>query len=318
MEAYFRDNTKVKELTEEEIFKKPTNKKWAPHYRNFCRSNKKWNQRWAQNYTSMQVHQPIQKKPKSIRRTKTQRRYCHNKRWQRRCSSHTWCKDYIKESERQLNGTEHYRHLQHDPTTENNATVNKVITRFKNDKLISNNASYALKVESPRTPRFYIQAKIYKEENPGRPVVSFLNSCTSKTSEYVDFHLRPIVKQIPSFVKDTTDFLCKLDPIKSVPDNAYLVSLDVKSLYTSIQTKKGIKAVKKSFDKHTSRNVATKIVTTLLALILTLNNFVFNCKHYFQIKGCAMGTICPPSYANIFIDHFDKKYIYTLSFKYFH
>ena len=31
LKAHFRDNTKVKELKEEEIFKKPTNKKWAPN-----------------------------------------------------------------------------------------------------------------------------------------------------------------------------------------------------------------------------------------------------------------------------------------------
>ena len=47
LKAHFRYNTKVKEKTEEDIFKKPTNKKWAPnenHY-NFHRSNKKRNQR---------------------------------------------------------------------------------------------------------------------------------------------------------------------------------------------------------------------------------------------------------------------------------
>ena len=37
-------------------------------------------------------------------------------------------KDYIKESARYLNDTEHYRDLEHDPATENNATANKVIT----------------------------------------------------------------------------------------------------------------------------------------------------------------------------------------------
>ena len=42
-------------------------------------------------------------------------------------------KDYIKESERELNDIEHYRHLEHDSTTEHSATVNKVIARFKND-----------------------------------------------------------------------------------------------------------------------------------------------------------------------------------------
>ena len=121
-----------------------------------------------------------------------------------------------------------------------------------------------------------------------------------------------IVKQTPSCVKGTTNFLRKLDffYIKSVPDNAYFVFLDVKSLHASIPNGEGIKTVKESFDKHTSKNVATKVVGTFSALILTLNNFVFNCKHYLQTKGCAMRTICAPSYANIFMDHFEKKYIY--------
>ena len=34
---------------------------------------------------------------------------------------------------------------------------------------------------------------------------------------------------------------------------------------------------------------------------------VFNSTNYLQTKGCAMGTICAPSYANIFIDQFEKK-----------
>ena len=66
----------------------------------------------------------------------------------------------------------------------------------------------------------------------------------SKISEYVEFHLQSIVKQIPSYVKDTTDFLPKLHAIKSVPKNAYLVSLDVKSSYTSIPNAEGIKTLK--------------------------------------------------------------------------
>ena len=92
----------------------------------------------------------------------------------------------------------------------------------------------------------------------------------------------------------TTDFLRKLDAIKYVQGNVYLVSLDVKFLYTSIPNAEGIKAVKESFDKHTSKNVATKVITAFLAPILTLNN-VFNCNHHLQIKGCVMGMICTPS-----------------------
>ena len=55
--------------------------------------------------------------------------------------------------------------------------------------------------------------------------------------------------------------------------------------------------------------MAAKVVT-FLALIVTLNSFVFNCKHYLKIKGCAMGTIYAASYPNILVDHFEKKYLY--------
>ena len=30
------------------------------------------------------------------------------------------------------------------------------------------------------------------------------------------------------------------------------------------------------------------------------------------MKGCAVGTICAPSYANIFVNHFERKFIYPV------
>ena len=56
--------------------------------------------------------------------------------------------------------------------------------------------------------------------------------------------------------------------------------------------------------------MAAKVIPTFFALILTLNNIVFNCKHDRQIKCLSMGTLYAPSYANIFIDSFEKIYVY--------
>ena len=56
--------------------------------------------------------------------------------------------------------------------------------------------------------------------------------------------------------------------------------------------------------------VSTKVIITFLSLILTLNNSVFNCKHYLQTMGCAMGTIWAPSYVNIFMANFEERRIY--------
>ena len=47
-------------------------------------------------------------------------------------------------------------------------------------------------------------------------------------------------------------------------------------------------------------------------LILTLNKFIFHYRNYLEMKGCAVGTICAPSYANIFVDHFERKFIYPV------
>ena len=34
---------------------------------------------------------------------------------------------------------------------------------------------------------------------------------------------------------------------------------------------------------------------------------------YLQIKACAIGTICVPAYANIFMAYFEEKFIYPLT-----
>ena len=56
--------------------------------------------------------------------------------------------------------------------------------------------------------------------------------------------------------------------------------------------------------------VSTKVIITFPSLILTLNNFVLNCAHSLQIMGFAMGTICAPSYVNIFMANFESKHIF--------
>ena len=198
--------------------------------------------------------------------------------------------------------------------------IHKVTSTFQKENLLSKNISEQLKTKNPKTPHIYLRPKVHKEGNGGRPVISSINYHTSKISKYGDYHLQPIVKEIPSYVQHTTDFLKKINQINFVPDNSYLVSLDVKSLYSNIINAEGIKYVKTFLEKYSKRTASTKVITTFLALIPTLNNFIFICRNYLQIKGCVMGTTCAPSYANIFMDHFERKLIYpfikTFSIKY--
>ena len=81
---------------------------------------------------------------------------------------------------------------------------------------------------------------------------------------------------MPSYIGDTSDFLRKINKTEKIPNNSYLVSLYVRSFYTSIPNSQVIKSVKTSLENFPRRTVATKVITTFLSLILALNNFVSN------------------------------------------
>ena len=83
--------------------------------------------------------------------------------------------DYMKEMERQLHNTENYKRLNHNPTTTNIDTVNKIIKRFHKENLISKNTAEGLKIESPKSPHFYLKPKLHKEGFPARHVINSVN-----------------------------------------------------------------------------------------------------------------------------------------------
>ena len=54
------------------------------------------------------------------------------------------------------------------------------------------------KKDGPTTPKFYPWPKIHKEGNPGRLVETSENCHTTNIPKYVDYHIQPIVKEIPN------------------------------------------------------------------------------------------------------------------------
>ena len=137
---------------------------------------------------------------------------------------------YINEADRQLSDKRNYKNLQEDPTLQHSDLVNDIIDRFKKENLLSKKLADGLKSVNPKTPKFYISPKIHKENNPGRPVINSINCHTSEISRFVDHHLQPLVREIPSYIKDTNDFINKIDNF-AVPPNSFLITMDVKSLH---------------------------------------------------------------------------------------
>ena len=78
-----------------------------------------------------------------------------------------------------------------------------------------------------------------------------------KISQFVSYHLNPLVQTLPSYIKNTTHLLNKLKDINTLPSSAILVTLDVSSLYTNIPTNEGIDACRKVLDQRTEKSVPT-------------------------------------------------------------
>ncbi|XP_078370299.1 uncharacterized protein LOC144654063, partial [Oculina patagonica] len=214
---------------------------------------------------------------------------------------------YINECLRQLNDTKFYKPLDNDITKEVQKRVRKYTKRMNRDKIISDETKRYLIQTDPKPGRFYILPKVHKQGNPGRPIVSSNSHPTERISQFVDYHLKPLVQNTDSFIKDTTHFLNKLKQLGRLPQNALLVTLDVSSLYTNIPHNEGINACRQFLDTR-DRNtitVGTEKICDLIRMILNCNNFTFNDKHYLQIHGTAMGTRMAPSCANLFLAKFE-------------
>ena len=59
--------------------------------------------------------------------------------------------------------------------------------------------------------------------------------------------LQPHVKELKSYVKDSTDFIRKTNSMEKNPDSSILVTMDQRSLYTNILNKVGIHVEKKKY-----------------------------------------------------------------------
>ena len=118
--------------------------------------------------------------------------------------------DYVKGAERQLSNKENYRKLNCEPTTANNETIYKVVSRFQQENLVSKNISEGLKTENPKTPHFCLKPKVHEEGNPGRPVISSINCHTSKFPNMLITTFNQLLKKSHHTSKIQPTFLGRL------------------------------------------------------------------------------------------------------------
>ena len=214
--------------------------------------------------------------------------------------------DYVREAERQLSDQNFYLSTTHDKTAEFSVEISKILTDLLELEEISWENHLSLNPVKPRTAQFYFLPKVHKPNITGRPIVSGNGCPTEQISAFVDEHIKRYVPLLPSYVRDTTDFIKKIESIV-LPEQCLLATMDVTSLYTNIPNHEGKTAIHRTLVEHNYRDrLSKKGLLLLLETVLHKNNFDFNGKHYHQIGGTAMGTKLAPSYACLFMGVLEK------------
>ena len=217
--------------------------------------------------------------------------------------------DYIREGLEHLSDINTYQELDKDYTFDITRIVNRTLNEFKTKGLLSPKmADYCFPPRTPRTSQIYFLTKIHKNPMSVRPIVSTIDSPTANMAEFLDHYLQPIMRQLPAYLKDTTQFLNELANIK-IQHDTWLVTVDVKSLYTNIPNNEGIQACYEAWleqELGDPQHPPAEVLRYLLEMVLKLNTFEFNQKYYLQQFGTAMGSKLAPAYANTFMGKLEK------------
>ena len=220
--------------------------------------------------------------------------------------------DYIQACSEMLRDEEFYQREESDKKNEFIAEIKECIDELSNHITDKETRYLGDDLVKPRTPLFYGLPKIHKVFEhlpPMRPIVSGFGSCTTKLSEFLDSFLKHQAQRCKSYIKDTNQFLLKLQSLKKLPSNTILVTMDVSSLYTNIDQEEGAEACFKKLEQRKRKNVPSLLLKKLILLVLRCNVFRFGSSFFSQKKGTCMGTPMAPNYANLFMDDLEENMI---------
>lgn len=210
--------------------------------------------------------------------------------------------EHLKSDKYQLisNNTRNMHMLK--PIISMKASFKKLLKLIMRTELISNDnqifqyARYYERYLDYKLPNFHVLPKLHKQNvnsrlPPSRPIVGAVDWYTTVISKILDHLLKPKIEG-PNILYKTTDLASKLKTVYLNPNtDYYLVTMDVSSLYTNINTAKLneiIDQINPDFGK--------------LSRFITDNNFFqYDDRIFRQTDGIAMGTNVAPTLANLYL-----------------
>ena len=216
---------------------------------------------------------------------------------------------YVSEGRAHLAGTSTYKPLDSDPTASIAKGIGEVVDSIKEAGYIDTHThAYLHSTDKVRTQRMYFLKKLHKTPHGIRPIVSGCSGPTERVSSFLDHIIKPLVPTILSYIKDSPHLISLLENT-AIPQNAILANIDVSSLYTNIPQDGGTEACLDAIEAVEASHIPRNTLHQLFEIVLKCNAFIFDGQIYTQVQGTAMGTKMAPSYANLFMDRFERAFL---------
>lgn len=216
--------------------------------------------------------------------------------------------DYAFEAMRQLQDKEFYKPLQEPIYLETQNQIVQLLKQLHKTKHINHKQLLFLTgTNLPRPRYFYLLPKIHKETAEwtkptqipkGRPIVSDCSSESYGSAHLINHYLNPLSNKHPSYIRDTNDFLQKVNTHNITELIHYGCG---KLIY------KQLEAVRKYLQENPDPARPDDVILELLKSNQERNDFQFDDKWFLQIKGTAMGKTFSPAYANIYMAKWEKE-----------
>jgi hypothetical protein len=208
-----------------------------------------------------------------------------------------------------LNDTKIYQQLDYNPLNE---TIDKIEQKLKHLSLNKdlNISLNLLMTKNSKIGKFRILCKLHKTSFGIRPIINNCLHPTSQLCKFIDLLLKPILSETSSYLKDSQHLLQKCNKIIFNNDKVFLYSMDFESLYTNIDKLDACNLITEFISGYLDYNyIQPSAFREILLIIFENNVFTYGTKYFKQNNGLAMGCICGPTVASLFVYILEKHWL---------
>ena len=177
----------------------------------------------------------------------------------------------------------------------------------RNTLQLSENEYNFIRPVGSQRPRLYGLPKTHKTGTPLRPILSLVGSAEHNLAKFLNSILEPVTTRFSKFtIKDSFTFA---DKIRRTPaENTYMVSFDVKSLFTNVPLTETINICAEALYQDHNIKLQRSSFIKLMHMATSSIEFSFNGEMFRQKDGVAMGSPLGPTLANIIMGYLEENY----------